>query len=190
MKITAALLAGGESRRMGADKTTLLFRGKPLWQKQLETLRELRPAEIFVSARSDPLWRPTDVKFVADHPPSRGPLSGLAACLAQARAGHLLVLAIDLPLMTPQYLRFLWGQVAAGCGAVPQVARCRPEPLAAIYPRESAADFQRALAGNDFSLQTLISHLHAVGKLRLIPVSDEEQTLFRNLNEPGDLAPA
>ena len=45
MNISAVLLAGGESRRMGQDKATLLFRGKPLWQIQLELLRKLEPAE-------------------------------------------------------------------------------------------------------------------------------------------------
>ena len=54
MTFSAVLLAGGESRRMGTDKATFLFRGKPLWQAQLETLRKLRPAEIFLSARTDP----------------------------------------------------------------------------------------------------------------------------------------
>src|SRR4029077_13783233 len=58
MTFSAVLLAGGESRRMGTDKATFLFRGKPLWQVQLETLRKLRPAEIFLSARTDPSWRP------------------------------------------------------------------------------------------------------------------------------------
>ena len=53
MKISAVLLAGGESRRMGKDKATLSFQGKPLWQIQLELLRQLMPQEIFVSARSD-----------------------------------------------------------------------------------------------------------------------------------------
>jgi len=37
MTFSAVLLAGGESRRMGTDKATFLFRGKPLWQVQLET---------------------------------------------------------------------------------------------------------------------------------------------------------
>jgi len=81
----AVLLAGGESRRMGTDKATFLFRGKPLWQVQLETLRRLRPAEIFLSARTDPSWRPNDVQFIADIPPSCGPLGGLASSLAKNR---------------------------------------------------------------------------------------------------------
>jgi len=41
MNISAVLLAGGESRRMSKDKATLLFRGKPLLQIQLELLRKL-----------------------------------------------------------------------------------------------------------------------------------------------------
>src|SRR5258707_3362744 len=92
--VSAVLLAGGESRRMGTDKATFLFRGKPLWQVQLETLRRLRPAEIFLSARTDPSWRPDDVQFIADIPPSCGPLSGIAASLVKIRTAHLLALAI------------------------------------------------------------------------------------------------
>ena len=90
MNISAALLAGGESRRMGQDKATLVFHGKPLWQIQLDLLRKLRPREILLSARTDPGWRPADVHFVPDQTPSRGPLSGLAATLARADAagGH------------------------------------------------------------------------------------------------------
>src|SRR5438874_2033835 len=72
MKISAVLLAGGKSRRMGQDKATLIIAGKPLWQIQLDLLRKLQPQEMFVSARMDPRWRPNDVEFVADEQPSRG----------------------------------------------------------------------------------------------------------------------
>jgi molybdopterin-guanine dinucleotide biosynthesis protein A len=186
MSFSAVLLAGGESRRMSKDKATLLFRGKRLWQIQLELLRQLEPAEIFVSARTDPIWRPADVEFVADDPPSRGPLSGLAASLAQMRTEHLLALAIDMPFMTQEYLKFLCYQIEPGRGVLPKIGN-RAEPLAAIYSRQAEVDLRNALSGIDFSLQTLTSRLVEAGKLRAIPVSDEARELFLSLNEPADL---
>jgi molybdenum cofactor guanylyltransferase len=183
---SAVLLAGGESRRMGNDKATVLFRGTPLWQIQLELLRQLTPQEIFVSARSDPEWRPADIQFVADDPPSRGPLSGLAASLDRMSTSHLLALAIDMPRMSNKYLEFLCAQIEPGRGVVPKIGD-RAEPLAAIYPREAAIDFHHALTGTDFSLQTLVCHLLATGRLRDVSIVEQESKLFRNVNEQVDL---
>ena len=189
MNLTAVLLAGGESRRMGKDKATVLFRGKPLWQIQLQLLRKLEPAEIFVSARTDPCWRPADVQFVADDPPSRGPLSGLAASLARMRSAYLLALAIDMPFMSENYLRYLCDHIEPGTGVVPTIDN-RAEPLAAIYPREADADFRSALVGPDFSLQSVVRHLVEAGKLREVRVKEQEKTLFLNVNEKADLQSA
>ena len=185
---SAVLLAGGESRRMGTDKATFLFRGKPLWQIQFELLRKLQPSEIFISARTNPTWRPEDVRFVADIPPSRGPLSGLAASLDQMRTTHLLALAIDMPWMSNKYLEFLCAQIVSGCGVIAKI-NDRFEPLAAIYPVHADADFRKTLSGTDFSLQTLTRRLIEGGKLRELAVSKEEKELFRNINELSDLAP-
>ena len=186
MNINAVLLAGGESRRMGKDKATLMFRGKPLWQIQLELLRKLTPKEIFISARTNPVWHPADIQFVADDPPSRGPLSGLAASLAQMQTTHLLALAIDMPFMSEKYLRFLSGQIEPGRGVVAKIDD-RFEPLAAIYPNEASADLRSALSGSDFSLQSLISRLVTAEKFRVIPVTPQEKNFFLNVNKPMDL---
>jgi len=183
---SAVLLAGGESRRMGTDKATFPFRGKPLWQIQLETLRRLRPAEIFLSARMDPSWRPRDVQFIADVPPSRGPLSGIAASLVNIRTAHLLVLAIDMPFMTENYLRSICDAMEPGRGVIANINN-RAEPLAAVYPREAEIDFRTALAGADFSLQKLVRQLVRSGKLREISVTKEERRLFRNVNNTADV---
>jgi molybdenum cofactor guanylyltransferase len=187
MEISAALLVGGESRRMGKDKATFLFRGKLLWQIQLELLRKLQPTEIFVSARVEPVWRPADVQFVADDPPSRGPMSGLVASLSKMRAKHLLVLAIDMPFMTEEYLMYLCSQIKPSRGVIAKVDE-RFEPLAAIYPQEALAIMQSALSGKDFSLQTVASRLIAAGKLEVMSVTSEERKFFLNLNELADLA--
>jgi molybdopterin-guanine dinucleotide biosynthesis protein A len=186
MNITAVLLAGGESRRMGQDKATLVFRGKALWQTQLEGLEKLQPAHILLSARSDPAWRPSNVRFVADTAPSRGPLSGLVAALTAARTPHLLALAIDMPFMTAKYLRSLCNLIGPGRGVMPMIDD-RAEPLAAIYPAEADIDLASALRGSDFSLQTIAAKLVAAKKVRPVAVSEGERKLFRSLNEPVDL---
>ena len=188
MKISAVLLAGGKSRRMGQDKSTILFRNAPLWRNQLDLLRKLRLQELFISAQFDPPWRPADIEFVADDQPSRGPLSGIAAALSRISGVHLLALAIDMPFMTESYLRSLCEKVERGVGVVPIIEN-RAEPLAAIYPRDAHDDVVDALSGSDFSLQSLVGKLIAAGKLQPIQVSEGERAFFRNLNEPGDLRP-
>jgi molybdenum cofactor guanylyltransferase len=186
MNISAVLLAGGESRRMDKDKATVLFRGKPLWRIQLDLLRKLEPAEIFISARTDPVWRPPDIKFVQDDAPSRGALSGLAMALARMRTKHLLALAVDMPFMTEKYLRFLCEEFGPGRGVLPMMGD-RAEPLAAIYPAEAHRDVIAALSGAHFSLQTLARRLIKMAKLKVVFVAEEEEGLFRNVNEPIDL---
>lgn len=188
MSFSAVLLAGGASRRMGMDKATLFFREKPLWEVQLKKLRALQPAEIFVSARTDPSWRPADVRFVVDIPPSRGPLSGLAASLATMHADHLLALAIDMPFMTENYLQSMCDLIEPGCGVVATIDD-RAEPLAALYPREAEIDFRAALAGNDFSLQNIVRYLVRSRKLLEISVTKKQRLLFGNVNDVFDLGP-
>lgn len=187
MKITAALFAGGDSRRMGRDKATLGFQGERLWQHQLGLLRKLQPHQIFISAREDPVWRPSDCEFVPDEPPSHGPLSGLAASLRRLRTPYLLVLAIDMPFMSAEYLSSLLGKLEPACGVLPVIER-RAEPLAAVYPVEAESDALAALSGQDFSLQSFTQQLIQSGKLKSVAAAKDETQLFRNLNEPGDLA--
>src|SRR5205085_11693073 len=98
---------------------------------------------IFVSARSDPPWRPVETDFVADAEPSRGPLSGIAAALSHAQSDHVLILAIDMPFITAEYLEILMREIRAGCGVVPMIGD-RAEPLAAIYSPACASELRAA----------------------------------------------
>jgi molybdenum cofactor guanylyltransferase len=185
MSISAVLLAGGESRRTGCDKAILQWRGRPLWERQIEKLRALRPEKIFLSARSDVPWRPTDVELLRDAPPSRGPLSGLAAALAAIKTDHLLALAVDMPFMTTENLLTLCSLVTKGIGVIPTIDR-KAEPLGAIYPKEAGAVFQEALQGDNFSLQPIARKLIAVNMLREMAVSGSARRLYKSVNELRD----
>ena len=170
---------------MRRDEAILPFRGMTLWRIQLK-LRKLRRAKIFISATTDTKWRPHDVTLVADVPTSAGRSAGLYASMNRMTTTHLLALAIDMPWMSNKYLEFLCAEMEPACGVLPKIGD-RAEPLAAIYPREAAIETAKALAGSDLSLQSLVCDLVAVGKLRAIPVAQEEEKLFRNINELADL---
>lgn len=185
MTFSAVLLAGGESRRMGRDKAAIVFEGGPLWQRQMELLRSLRPERIFVSARQKPSWLPLDTELLLDEPPSRGPLSGLTRALERMQTSHLVVLAVDMPFMTGGQMRVLWSLATIGGGVLPVIGN-RAEPLAAIYPREASSAFLAALAGDDFSLQRLARSLVTNDLLQIFSVSEKDEHLYRSVNEPED----
>jgi molybdenum cofactor guanylyltransferase len=186
MTFSAVLLVGGESRRMGKDKATIVFEDRPLWERQLRTLRDLNPEEIFISARNSPAWLPPDAKLLLDEPPSRGPLSGLTKSLSSIRTSHLIILAVDMPFMTSNQMKRLSELAKRACGVLPMIGD-RAEPLAAIYPREVAPDFSTALSGKDFSLQRLSKNLVQERKLQVFQVSPIDAKLYRSVNTPGDV---
>jgi len=185
MTLSAVLLAGGDSLRMGRDKATIVFRGEPLWQRQIGLLRDLRPEKIFVSVRKEPPWLPIEAELLLDEPPFRGPLGGLTRALEQMQTSHLVALAVDMPFMTSWQMQILWGRATLGSGVLPMIGD-RAEPLAAIYPREAGGDSATALASNDFSLQRLSRRLVQLDKLRVFQVSQRDSRLFLSVNEPED----
>jgi molybdopterin-guanine dinucleotide biosynthesis protein A len=188
MTLSAILLAGGRSRRMGEDKATVVVAGEPLWQRQLRVLRQLRPEALWVSARAAPFWCPQEIEIVADRPASRGPLSGVAAGLGRLRTSHLLVLAIDLPRMTEEHLRKLWGLARPGTGVVPLLDDF-VEAQCAVYPAEAAAAAEEVLNNQDASLRHFAHMLQRQGRAQVYPLALEERYLYLNMNTPQDLPP-
>ena len=186
MKLSAILLAGGRSRRMGVDKATVLIEGKPLWQRQLRVLSDLRPATLWVSARTVPPWCPPEIEAVMDNSPSCGPLSGVAAGLHRLQTSHLLVLAIDLPRMTAEHLGKLWGLARPGIGVIP-LHGDHFEPLCAIYPAEAVVAAEKALKNHDASLQHFAQDLLRKSQAQFYDLPSGERPLYLNMNTPTDL---
>ena len=187
---SAALLAGGRSRRMGHDKRLLVVDWKgepvPLWKRQLNVLRELAPLELLVSGSAD-LEYPPDVRVVPDRIENGGPLAGILSCLEVAQPKLLLVLAVDLPNMSSSYLRSLVQVSAPGCGAVPAIEQGL-EPVAAVYPVEAATVALTCLQEGQRSVQSFARRLEQSGFVSIRRVAPGEMELFRNWNLPEDLA--
>ncbi|HEY8903135.1 MAG TPA: molybdenum cofactor guanylyltransferase [Chthoniobacterales bacterium] len=186
-ELSAALIAGGRSTRMGLDKAWIPIDGEPLWRHQLVTLRALEPAEVFLcGAGREDLTAP-DMRGLLDEEPDRGPLGGLAAALATSSEPFVIALAVDLPAMTPGFLVELADEAAVGgMGIVPELDGFY-QGLAAVYPRALADCATRLAADEDHSLQHFIREGIAAGLLRARQVRESERGLFANWNEPRDI---
>jgi molybdenum cofactor guanylyltransferase len=170
---------------MGSPKALIEVDGFPLWLKQAALLQSLRPAELMISAGSD--WYPGNGPWtvIRDRSPGRGPLAGIDAALASMATDLLLVLAVDMPGMSADYLRKLMG--GAGPSGVVPVEGCLFQGLAAVYPRSAAGLVEERLGGEDFSLQSLVAAAVAKGYLKTMPITEAERPLFRNVNRPDDI---
>jgi molybdenum cofactor guanylyltransferase len=184
MRCSAVLLVGGKSSRMGCDKALLEIEGEPLWRRQLETLRGLAPEQLMLSGPRREEW--SECEFVADEIVDAGPLAGAAAALAKCATPFLVVLAVDLPMMTTNFLQSLLALCRGGVGVVPRGAGGF-EPLAAVYPASCAALAAAALGTGDFSMQSFVRTGMSGHLLMEREISVAEIPLFANLNTPADL---
>lgn len=185
--MSAVLLAGGKSTRMGRDKAGVELDGQVLWQRQLATLAALHPHELFISGRPDGPYAGGDIEVIQDLHPGRGPLSGLEAACWRMRTPLLCVLAIDLPWMTSGFLdRLVKIAMQDGRGVVPQNGEYF-EPLAAVYPRAMLDLIGERLRETDHSIQGLIRRAVELDLVIPLAIGDEDRSLFRNVNTPADL---
>lgn len=185
----AALLAGGYSRRMGRDKSQLLWHGERLLDRQVNTLRALEPQRLLLSSRPGQNISCPQATLVEDREEGAGPLGGLISCLEVIQSPFLLILAIDMPAMPAAYLRHLLNQVRETCGLVPVMQGGLLEPLAAVYPRALLSLALDQVHHGDGSLHGLVHRAMEGGLLKTMAVTEEERAYFLNLNHPSDLPP-
>lgn len=184
----AAILAGGRARRLGgAEKSSLLVGHATILERQLDALTGVA-ARVFVVARDPASVDARGLRVVPDRLPGAGALGGLYTALVEAESPHVLVLACDLPFLTPALLATLAGMAGDEHDAVvPRTADGR-QPLCAIYARRLADTVRRQVESGHLKIQDLLAaiRLRELGPDDLARL-DPDGRLFHNVNTPGDL---
>ena len=184
--VSAIVLAGGQSRRMGRDKALIDYQGRPIIAHVIDTLHAVADDIVVVSNRSD-LYSPFGARVVADYDPPCGPLGGIAAGLQAAMHPLAVVVACDMPFLNVTLLRWLI-DLAEGYDAVVPQTGTEFEPLHAVYRRECYRPIVRRLERGE---RRVISFFADV-RLRPVPevgwrALDPEGRSLVNLNTPDDL---
>jgi molybdopterin-guanine dinucleotide biosynthesis protein A len=182
--VAGAVLLGGASTRMGADKARLEHAGEAFATRLARGLATLFEEVLLVGG--DP---PPDApgRRVTDGPGPPSALRGLATALAEARAERVFVAATDLPGLGPDLVLALVAAPAAD--AVVPRRDGRLHPLCALYRREPVLERARArLSGDDLSLEGLVRGLDAfVLEGEELAAVDAGGLALANVNAPADL---
>lgn len=149
--ISAIVLAGGYSSRMGRNKAELGFHGVSLIRYQVEKIRTLGIEDIVIAGYSKPV---EGTRYVPDVYPHRGPLSGVHAGLLAVRSRSALVLAVDTPLIPETLLRELIESHRTEITLV--LNQGEPEPLIGVYDKELSQACASILQGDKTSMWRLL----------------------------------
>ena len=176
------VLAGGRSRRMGQDKTSLAWAGTTLREHQVQLLsHHLDP--VFLSCRPDQTADFAGIApLIPDQGSSIGPMSGLLAAWSAHPAVAWLVIPVDMPYLTARELDLLIERRdPSRLATLYRDPDGRWQPLVAIWEPASADLFRQAQAAGNFKIQSMIQE----DKIEVVPVS--RTAAFHNLNHPWDL---
>ncbi|BBE51418.1 putative molybdenum cofactor guanylyltransferase [Ferriphaselus amnicola] len=184
---TALILAGGDSRRMGQDKATLVLDGKSLLERVTGTMQAIFP-RVIVSVRQQRVG--LELRQVCDEVTASGPLAGLIAGLAQAETPWVFAVACDMPFVSPALVVKL-ADFRAGHQAVVPMVGGHPQPLAAFYAASALEAMRTSLASGDLSLRGMLGKLDVCfvdeAELR---ACDPQLRSFFDLDTPQDVAAA
>lgn len=191
-RISAAILAGGRARRLGgADKASLVVGGLRIIDRQIAALARVAD-DIRIVANDPDRYVALGVRVIADRIPGAGPLGGLYTALEDAAQPAVLVLACDLPFVTPALLERLVDEFGSGDeidAVVPRSSRGL-EPLCAVYAARCADAARRRIERGALKLAELLGDVRVreIGPGTL--ATYDEGTVFLNVNTPHDYARA
>ena len=187
--VTAGILAGGASSRMGSNKALLEFRGRPLLARQLDLLRP-HFERIVVGANDPAPYAPFGVEVVKDLLSERCALTGIHAILSASNTGHAFVVACDLPFLHAELIEHLVLRRAEGDVILPVTPR-GPEPLHAVYSRACLAAIEECAQAGRWKATSFHDQVRVVE----VPVLEqnwavEGRSPFLNVNTPDELRSA
>jgi molybdopterin-guanine dinucleotide biosynthesis protein A len=184
------ILVGGQSSRMGTDKSQLAFGKQTAVERIIAALQPLAVKIRLVGARAQA--EAIGLDSVPDTHERWGALGGIQAALGACHSEWAMIVACDLPLVSYELFQRLWQLAQRNPGAfdaiVPMQPDERPQPLCAFYRREPCSQtVERLIAKGEHKPRTLLRKVRTrwveFRELADLPGSEH---FFLNVNTPDD----
>lgn len=183
--ITGVILAGGESRRMGSDKSLLPIQGARFIDHVYSRMKALFD-EVVIVTNSPELYTDIDCRKVPDLYYAQGSLAGVHSGLAHAGNEQIFVVGCDMPFISAQVVRHICAQSDQGDMVIPHSSSGH-EPLHALYSKNCLPAMEHVLDAGQRRIMLFFDQV----KMVEIPRSkiyelDPAGKSFLNINTPED----
>ena len=172
---TVAIVAGGRSRRMGRDKALVELDGRPMLEHVIKRVSGLGQAQTLLVSNDHAAHARFGLPMVRDSLPDAGSLGGIYTALTHSHSGHTLVVACDMPFLSPALLRHMLELREEGRFdvIVPRVDGY-PQGLHAVYGQACVAPIRAQIEA---------------GRLKVIGFYDQARVRYLDEDEWGPLDP-
>ena len=133
IKTAAGILVGGKSSRMGRNKASLTWNGNTFLHTLIEACRDF--PEIYVSVDDRSKYQDLSCTVVEDEERGYGPLEGIYQILKQMDAPYAVMLATDMPMISPEFLQALVSRLTGEEDCLVLRKEGRPQPLCSVYAK-------------------------------------------------------
>jgi molybdenum cofactor guanylyltransferase len=184
--VTAIVLAGGKSSRLGRDKALEKIGGRYLIERVIHSLSQLGEDIIVVTAAPNQL-SDLNVEKVIDTYPRTGAKVGLCTGINASLSFYSLVVACDMPFLNIDLLRYLLDSASGYDAAIPRIGD-KIEPLHAVYSKNCIPILEEQISKDKLKISDLFDEIN----VRYVEVGEIERydpqhlSLF-NINSEADL---
>lgn len=194
------ILCGGQSRRMGRDKGSMIIQNEPMIKHILSTLNHQINEAIIVLNDKDRIDKygkfinPQDysytITFLEDEIKNKGPMPGIMTGLSKIKSDYALVLPCDSPYVSKNYIQTIFSEIEENYQAIVPYhdennKLKTSEPLHSIYNKNVIPKIEKLVSEDVLHIKGLIEKIDA--KFVLIDNKKIEKKEFRNLNRPEDI---
>ena len=179
--ITAIILAGGKSSRMGTDKGFVSYKNKPFVQRIIEVIRPLVNEIIIIS--NNPNYDIFGIKRFNDLVENAGPLAGIQTGLYESETENNLVISCDVPLISSEVIEKLIEQISEDVDIIQLQSKGREMPLIAIYKKQCEHIILKELNRGERRVREVLKQC----SVKTIILEKELEIFTTNINTPTDL---
>lgn len=185
LPMTAIILCGGKSNRMGRPKAFLPYENTTMIEHILNTVRDLFQ-EVLLVANEPETFESFGVNVVKDILPYRGPLGGILSGLLVSSYPHTFVVACDMPLVNKRLIREIASR-RHGNDVVVLSHKRGVEPLIGVYSKNCIKQLEETLFSGNLSMQDFLTGLKA--QAYFFEQDEQQETTlppFFNVNTPQE----